>query len=184
MASWDAYPRLPWRGALVALAALVAFLVWFIAIRGGDDDALTLEVGTPVLVMEEELASLSTELGHPVYWAGPQAGTQLEVTRTDDGQVTVRYLTGGAEAGAPEGGYLVVGTYPVPDAQAALERAGEQGGALRGETPDGDLVVTNRSAATNVYLADPENDLQVEVYDPDPKRAFELATSGEILPAG
>jgi hypothetical protein len=185
MGSWDAYPRLPRLWVVIAVTAVAGFLVWLVAIRDGDDEVPEPEQpGAPVLMEEDELSALSSELDHPVYWAGAQEGAQIEVTRTEDGRVTVRYLTGGAEAGAPEGEFLAVGTYPVADAQANLEGAGERKGALRGETPDGDLVVTNEDAPTNVYLADPVNDLQVEVYDPDPERAFELATGGEIVPVG
>ena len=132
-------------------------------------------------VSEDDLAALADEVGHPVYWAGPVDGAELEATRTESGQVYVRYLTDGAEVGDETGAFLTVGTYPFPGVQATLEEKADQGGALVNETPDGNLVVTNRNEATSVYIADPDQELQVEVYDPDAARAFELATSGGIV---
>jgi hypothetical protein len=34
-----------------------------------------------------------------------------------------------------------------------------------------------------VYLISPDNTLQIEVYDPSPERAMELALSGQVRPA-
>jgi hypothetical protein len=138
--------------------------------------------GGPVVLSEDQIASLADELGHPVYWAGEQSDAELEVTRSRDDQVYVRYLTGGAEAGEPGGQLLTVGTYPFENATATLEELAQRKGALTNTTPDGALVVTNQDNPTSVYLAYPGEDLQIEVYDPDPERAFSLATSGEITP--
>ena len=109
---------------------------------------------------------------------GPVDGAELEATRTENGQVYVRYLTDGAEIGDETGAFLTVGTYPFPGVQATLEEQADQGGALVNETPDGNLVVTNRNEATSVYIADPDQELQVEVYDPDPARAFDARDLG------
>ncbi|MET0957425.1 MAG: hypothetical protein ABWZ18_02840, partial [Solirubrobacterales bacterium] len=97
------------------------------------------------------------------------------------GQVYVRYLTDGAPIGGESGEFLTIGTYPFPGVQATLEELADGGGALVNETPDGNLVVTNRDRANSVYIADPGQELQVEVYDPDPERAFTLVTSGGIV---
>src|SRR6476646_5979771 len=51
--------------------------------------------GTTVqAVSVSELRALPTVLGHPLYWAGPRAGTTYELTRSPDGRVYVRYLSG------------------------------------------------------------------------------------------
>ncbi|HLM31025.1 MAG TPA: hypothetical protein VK326_05135 [Solirubrobacterales bacterium] len=79
---------------------------------------------------------------------------------------------------------LTVGTYRVEDAYGVVQRQAEQPGSLTSHTPDGGFVVTNESNLTSVYIAYHAQDLELEVYDPDPKRAFKLATSGEIVPVG
>jgi len=168
---------------VLVVVALVGFLIWLLLIRDGGS-GLAPEAGAgPVAASEDDLAALADELGHPVYWAGSQDGAELEVTHTEQGQeVYVRYLTDDAEPGDPGSGFLTVATYPFPDATAALEKLTDEQGALTNETPDGGLVVTNEDNASSVYVAYPEQDLQIEVYDRDPERAFTLATSGAIVP--
>lgn len=164
---------------MLLIAALIGFLAWLLLIRDGGSAP---ESGAgPVASSEADIAALADELGHPVYWAGPEDGAELEITRTGPEQVYVRYLTDGAEPGDPSNAFLSIGTYPFPDAIAELERLAEKKGALTNETPDGGMVVTNEDSASSVYIAYPGEDLQIEVFDPDPARAFLLATSGAIV---
>jgi hypothetical protein len=170
-------------GAVVAVAALVGLLVW-IAI-GDDEDSTPASEGTPpVATTEADLLTFSGEAGHPVYWAGDIEGTRLEEHRSADGDIFVRYLTGDAEIGDPRQDYLTIGTYPVADAYDVLQRQAEQPGSVTSHTPDGGFVLTNENNLNSVYIAFQAQDLEIEVYDPDPKRAFKLATSGEIVPVG
>ncbi|HEX2128812.1 MAG TPA: hypothetical protein VHF58_06305 [Solirubrobacterales bacterium] len=173
-------------GVIIAVAALVGVLVWVLVV-GGDDDAATpagADATNAVATTPAELASLASELGHPIYWAGAQDDAQLELHRTPRGEVYVRYLTGDAEIGDPRPEYLTVGTYPFPDAHESLSQQAKEDGALTDETPDGGLVLTRETKPTSVYIAFPDRDLQLEIFDPDPARAFDLATSGEIVPVG
>lgn len=177
-ASTSAGPRL---GALLAVGALAGFLVWLLVLR--DDEEAAVPAGSgPVATTEEGLASLADDLGHPIYWAGAQEGTTLELDHKKNGDVFLRYLTAGAQPGDQGQTYLTVGTYPFPGAYERLQELGQGEGALPSETPDGGYVLTNEDNPTSVYLAYPDQDLQIEVYDPDPERAFELATSGAITP--
>ena len=79
---------------------------------------------------------------------------------------------------------MTIGTYPVPDAHAALQALAEKPGAHTAKTPDGGLVVVTEQNPTSVYIAYPDTDYQVEVYDPDPRKALEVATSGAVVPVG
>ena len=173
-------------GVVIALAILTGALVYFLVIRDDDDGGAEVATlpkgGQPAEVPEDDLASLVDTVGHDVYWAGPQDDVTYEVTRTEPGNVFVRYLPEGTEAGNPEPDFLTVGTYPVEDATAALERAAEKEGAIVERPDDGALVVTNESDPTSVYMAYPGSDLQIEVYAPDPDVALEIATSGAVQP--
>jgi hypothetical protein len=176
--------RLPRIGAVVAIAALVGLLVW-VAVGGDDDDSTPAAQGTPpVATTEAGLLTLSGEEGHPVYWAGEMEGTRLEVHASAEGEIFLRYLTGDAEIGDSQEEYLTVGTYPVANAYDVLQRQAEEPGSLTSHTPDGGFVLTNTTNPTSVYIAYQAQDLELEVYHPDPKRAFKLATSGEIVPVG
>lgn len=175
-------------GAVLALALVAAALVYFLVIRGdgesegGADVTKLPQGGEPVAVSEDDLASVAESVGHDIYWAGPQEDATLEVTQTEPGNVFVRYLPEGAQTGNPEPDFLTIGTYPVEDALAALEREAEEDGALTEETDDGAFVLTNESDPTSVYMAYPGSDLQIEVYAPDPDLALEIATSGAVEP--
>jgi hypothetical protein len=78
--------------------------------------------------------------------------------------------------------YLIVATYPVPNAYKAVQTAAKEDGAVTFRLPHRGLAVYNRNSETNVYFAYPGQSVQIEVYDPDPKRARRLVSSGKIRP--
>ena len=94
----------------------------------------------------------------------------------------MRYLTGGAEAGAPEPVFLVIGTYELPAAFAALQANAKRAGVKLRRAPRGFRAWQDPASPTSVYLAKPGEDFQVEVYDPDPETALEVALSPELQP--
>ena len=125
------------------------------------------------------LRALPASLGHPVYWAGPRAGTTYELTKTPDGRVYVRYLTGGARVGSPLPNFLTIGTYVVPNAAAAVRTAAAQPGAVRVPVSGG-FGFYNRARPTSVYFAYPGSNVQVETYDPSAAVARQLVETGAI----
>lgn len=127
------------------------------------------------------LTTLPTTLGHSVYWAGPRAGTTYELTRSPDGRVYVRYLTGGAKVGSPLPDFLTVGTYVVPNAEAAVHAAAAQPGAVKVSVPGG-VGFYNRARPTSVYFAYANSAVQVETYDPSAAIARRLVETGAIKP--
>jgi hypothetical protein len=181
MGDSDYQLRWPRIGAVVAVGLLIAFLVWLLVIKDDDDNGSSNATAAPAATSESDLASLADELGHPIYWAGPQSSAQLELEQSG-GDVFLRYLTGDANVGTPQQDYLTVGTYPFPNAFDTLKDLSKDEGSLTNETPDGGFVLTNQGNPTSVYIAYPDQDLQIEVYDPDPERAFDIATSGDITP--
>jgi hypothetical protein len=175
-------------GAVIAVVIVAAAAVWYFAIRdsGSDNDnGKSAPVGNlvgPVAATKSDIADLSKTLGQPIYWAGDQPKTtDLELTQTADGNVYVRYLTGGAAIGIPKPSYLTVGTYPVPDAKEALKTIGKQPGATVKDISNGGIAVTNTSSPNSIYVAYPdENSFEIEVFDPDPTTGLDLVTSGAI----
>ena len=178
-------------GAVIAIAAVVAFLVWFFAIRDtGDDDnggggsQTAQNTLGPVAATEADLTDLAKKNDQPVYWAGDQPGTSdIELTQTADGNVYVRYLTDNADIGTPKPSYLTVGTYPFGDALHAIKVIAKEPGAQTYDVPNNGLAVQNTSSPTSVYVAYPDDkSYEIEVYDPDPAKALELVQSGDIQP--
>ena len=185
----------------VGIGLIVAAAVIGVLLLNGDDDSgdsgdsgLTSPAATtspdastsppahgPELASLDRLRGLPDLTGHPVYWAGEQSG-DYELTVASDGSVFIRYLPEGVPVGSREVTSLTVATYPYVNAFATLESAAKQPDATRDETPDGGLVVGNEANPNTVYVAFPDVDLQIEVYDPEAGRALELATAGEIEP--
>jgi hypothetical protein len=48
--------------------------------------------------------------------------------------------------------------------------------------PDGGIAAYSKKHATNVYVAYPGVDVQIEVYDPSAKLTPRLVVSGQIVP--
>jgi len=175
----------PWllRGAVLALALAVGVVAW---IAGGDDEGdEAASAGTEARIVEPaELANVAATLGHPVYWAGPIGGTELELTEGEDRSTQVRYLEEGADAGdeAPEA--LTIGSYPLPDPAGALDEFAAEPGSVTERGSGGLEIVYGKSNPSSVYFVPADGSIQVEVYDPRPRRALELALSGRVRPAG
>jgi hypothetical protein len=143
------------------------------------------KVATPtksVAVSVGELRSLEGSLGRPVYWAGSKSGFRYELTKTQQGQVYIRYLPAGVQVGDARPGFLTVGTYPQANAFARMQVAARARGAVRVPIRGRGLAFYNKQRPTSVYFSSPGADYQVEVYDPSPARARNLVASGTIVP--
>jgi len=166
-------------GTLLVIVALIGVGAWLVLRDDGDssDSSVAASIAT-----EDTLRTRAAEDGAPIYWAGPQAGTELELSVPEDGRTYIRYLTGGAEPGDPRPDFLTVGTYEFAEPVPALEELSESGGGVQRSVPGGGIAYFNREAPESVYLAYPGIEVQIEVYDPDPERAKNLVTSGQIVP--
>ena len=170
-------------GAIIAVAIAVAFVAWLL-VRGGDSNTTpsttTGQAVGPVATSEDELRSLSDELGHPLYWAGPIPDRTYELTRTSDNRVFIRYLPKGVPVGIRQAAYTIVGTYPVENAYKVLQGLAKKPDESSFSAPSGGFAVYSTTQANNVYLAYPGSNLQIEVYDPSPQKARGLITSGQV----
>ena len=173
-------------GAAVAVAIAIAFVVWLL-IRNNDSSSTsattTSSIG-PTGASQDRLRSLAEEAGHSIYWAGPKAGVTYELTRTTNERVFIRYLPSDVPVGIRQAEFTIVGTYPVPGALKVLEELGKKPGETTFSTPHNGLAVYDTSHPTNVYLAYPGSNLQIEVFDPSATHARELITSGAVAPVG
>jgi hypothetical protein len=159
--------------AVVVAIAVIAFLL--LSDDDSDDGARPAEV-----VTVSDLRELADDVGHPIYWAGPRPGERYELTETEGGNVYVRYLPADTEPGAPRPDFLTVGTYPFPNAYATLRRLARRQNAVSRQLPGNGILVSNSRDAQNAYFAYRGEPLQIEVYDPQPGRAFTLARTGQI----
>jgi len=167
---------IPLLAVLVGLLAVV-LVVWLL----NDDDDSSPEPVAAEVVSAAGLSDFSSPDDVPVYWAGAQDGATLELSTTDTGTF-VRYLTDGAKAGDPRADFLTVGTYEFANPVGAIEKLAKQPNAVLRNLPGGGIAYWNKESPTNIYVAPPGEEVQVEVFAPDPKQGREIVTSGQIVP--
>jgi hypothetical protein len=181
-APWARNPQLR-MGAAVAVALAVGFVVWLL-VRGGDSSSSPPAPVTPIAATaasQERLAELSKELDRPIYWLGPLRNRTYELQRTSKDRVFVRYLPDGNPVGTSKR-FALVGTYPVQDAVDVLKALAKKPGERSFTAPNGGFAVYSTSLPTNVYLAFPGQDVQIEVYAPSPDGAQALVSRGKVVP--
>jgi hypothetical protein len=182
--SWALRPELR-VGAIVAVALAAAAVVWLLARDdSGGSSATTPNVAAipAVSASPGRLRDLSVEAGRPIYWLGPQADRTYELTRTTLDRIYVRYLPSGVAVGTTEAKYPLVGTYPVDSAYDVLTQLAKRSGESSFTAPKGGFAVYSTEQPTNIYLAYPGSDVQIEVYASSAEHARELITSGQVVP--
>jgi hypothetical protein len=173
-------------GVIVAVAVVVAVVVWLL-VRNNDNGSGPSAVATgpaigPVAASQDRLRQLADQEGHDIYWVGPKDNTTYELTRTSVGRIFVRYLPKGVPVGVDKADYTIVGTYPVANATSVLKGLAAKSGENKLSVPNGGIAVYSSSQPTNVYVAYPGSNLQIEVFDPSAERAQRLVTSGQVEP--
>jgi hypothetical protein len=174
------YPSWLPLAAGLTLAVVGMVLLWALVIKADEDSE---KQNSPKVVQTSDLSDVADRLGHPIYWAGEQPDTQLELAETDSGRVYIRYLDEGTEAGTRSTDFMTVATYPVDNAAAALRRGlANRPDAELARGDDGAVVLIDPSTPGSVRLAYPGADQQVELYTPDVEESIRLATNGSIQP--
>jgi len=173
----------------VTRTAIIAAITLVFALLpgcGGSDSESDQQAssGAAALVSADSLRAASSEGASPIYWAGEQEGTELELSQPDEDRTYVRYLTGDAAAGDERANFLTVSTYVQPNAVAVLRRQGKRSGGTIGHAPGNAIVYYDQANPSSVYLAYPGSSVEVEVYDPNFERALKLVNSGQIVAVG
>jgi hypothetical protein len=172
------------RLGVAPVAILAIALGAWLALRGGDDSTDSSTPTEAEVVSVDSLREAVGGPGIPIYWAGEQADTELELSEPEEGRTYIRYLTGDAEAGDPRPNFLTVGTYANENPVATLKRQGKESDGVLGKAPGNATVYFDRNDPSSIYLAYPGVEAQIEVFEPDFKRALQLVNSGQIVPAG
>jgi hypothetical protein len=158
------------RLALAAIGLLaIALILWLIL----DDGDAKRSAHSAEIVSADSLQTAAAEQATPVYWAGERQGTELELSRE-----------GGADAGDRRPNFLTVGTYAQANPVATLRHQGDEPGAVLGRAPGNATVYFSQTNPGSVYLAYPGVPVEIEVYDPNFKRALQLVNSGQIVAVG
>jgi hypothetical protein len=166
-------------GALIAIAVVVGLVLW-LTLR---DTGSSTSKGGPTAVTVDQIRTLASSVGHPIFWAGPKNGYTYELTRTSNGSIYIRYLPPGESVGVKKP-HLTVATYPFGGAFAAIQRVVKRRGITRIPLARGGLAEVSTSDPTSVHAAYPGVDYQIEVYDPTPGAATDVVSSGHLSAFG
>ena len=142
-----------------------------------DRTTLAAQTSGGVCLSEKELRTLITENKIVAYWTGPLKDATYSINATTPGQVFIRYIPKGMDCGSTEAKFRVIATYAETDAYNSTLQAGNQAEGVSLSNPDGSVVYFSKNAPNNVYVAYPNLDYQIEIYDPDAKTAVTLATT-------
>jgi hypothetical protein len=174
------------------VTAVIVVVLLVVLLGGGGDSSTTATISTQSSTANEKQVSVVSDsellgslkgVGYPVYWAGPRLGVKYEVQRLPEGRTYIRYLPKGEEAES-EKQFLTVGSYEQANALADLRKLGQNPGAILISIPGGGSAYAEGPDSTSAYLAFPEIDTQVEVFDPQGGNALHLIRSGAIVPVG
>ncbi len=144
-----------------------------------DSVKVRVPTGSPVLLGPTQLKAASKLLRQPIYWAGRKKGRHYEFTRTANGYLYVRYLPHGVQAGDTRTKFLIVATYPFPQAYAAVKKY-SHGKAVAG--PHGSIYYVRPDDPKSVLVAFPNVPDEIEVYDPSPAVARMIVATGLLRP--
>ena len=134
-----------------------------------------------VALTEPELIAAVKQLGVDVYWAGPVKDAKYTLAVPADGQAYVRYLPNGQGIEDTKPNYVVIATYTTTDAFTATQAAGNTTNGVTFVNTEGAAVYYNKDTPTNVYVAYPNLNYQIEVFHPIATTALEIASKAGAL---
>jgi hypothetical protein len=142
-----------------------------------DRTTLAAKTNGGVCLTENELRTLIQENNIQAYWTGPIKDATYSVNSSTPGQVFIRYVPSGEKCDDLSSNFRVIATYTEANAFATTEAAGATADGVSLINTDGSIVYFNKNLPSNIYVAYPGIEYQIEVYDPVPKEALILATT-------
>jgi hypothetical protein len=104
-------------------------------------------------------------------------GAKYTINAQNFNSIYVRYLPDGKGISDQTPRYRVIATYKEANAYNSTLSAGNQANGLSFTKPDGRVVYYNKQVPTNVYVAFKTDPYQIELFDPDAKKALAMANS-------
>ncbi len=172
---------------LMVLSALISSGVTYLVTNNStpapaaSTSTFTEVIAGKVALTEPELIAAVKQLGIDVYWAGPVKDAKYTLAVPADGQAYVRYLPNGQGIEDTKPNYVVIATYTTTDAFTATQAAGNTTNGVTFINAQGAAVYYNKDTPTNVYVAYPNLNFQIEVFDPIAATALEIASKAGAL---
>lgn len=174
---------------LMIISALISSLITFVATNSANNSSTNAPttstfsdvVAGKVMLNESQLVAAVKQLGVDVYWAGPVKDAKYTLSVPSTGQAYVRYLPNGQGLNDTQANFVVIATYETTNAFSATQAAGNQTDGITFINPDGAAVYYSKTSPTNVYVAYPGKNIQIEVFHPVSATALEIASKSGAL---
>jgi len=172
---------------LMVLSALISSGITYLATNNSaptpaaTTSTFTEVIAGKVALTEPELIAAVKQLGVDVYWAGPVKDAKYTLAVPADGQAYVRYLPNGQGIEDTKPNFVVIATYTTTDAFTATQAAGNTTNGVTFVNTEGAAVYYNKDTPTNVYVAYPNLNYQIEVFHPIAATALEIASKAGAL---
>jgi hypothetical protein len=167
-------------GAVVAVAVAAGIVAWVLT-RGSSFDLSPVTPIAPKALSAAGLSPMADQLNQPVYWARSRAGYTYELSRSRNDDIFIRYLPAGTPVGT-KGPFLIVATYRLRDAYAAIQRAAKGKNSVAVKLPNDALAVYSPKRPTAYYFAQKGSHYQVGVFAPTAGEARRLVLKGLVVP--
>ena len=136
-----------------------------------------------VAMTESQLRDLVSAEKLTVYWTGPMAKSLYTLDTTKKSQIVLTYLP--KKSNANTSGKItstrIVGTYFSPSAFADSLNVATKNANVSFKNVDGNLVFFPKERRTGVFVAIPNSNYQIEIFDPIPGQALSIASLRDQL---
>lgn len=160
---------------------LTAFVIFSFFENSGTSQIDIEKISGKIALSENELRELATEINQPIYWVGPASETNYTLTIAENEQAYVKYLPQGVLPAEGDTALRIIATYLRQDAFSVTQGAANNPGAVSLTNSQGGAIYYNSATPNNVYLAYPGQNFQIEIFDPIPGAALELALTPDAL---
>jgi hypothetical protein len=128
-----------------------------------------------VALSQNQLESLVTEESLTAYWAGPRPGYLYSIDTTAKNRVFLQYIQANKDSKNVIANSRIIATYYSKDGFARTVAAATQSGNTGFRNLNGSVVFYENDRNTDVYLAFPGEEVQIEIFDPLVGQALSLA---------
>jgi hypothetical protein len=139
------------------------------------DQNYLLQTSGLVELSESELRDISRDVSTPIFWAGPITGYSYLLTVDKNGSAIVKYKAPESADQATLNASRQIATYPAKNAWENSLTASAAVGFSSFKNSDGSLVFYSIDNSSDVFMAFPDKELQIEIYDSRAGQALSLS---------
>ena len=159
---------------LIVIAAVVIGIVQ--ANHANKESWRTQALSGSVAMTESQLRNLIKSENLTVYWTGPMTKSLYMLNTKKSGQSILTYLPQKSKSQPVVVNSRVIGTYYSQKAFTESLNIAASDANVSFKNADGNLVFYPKDRKTGVFVAIPNSSYQIEIYDPIPGQAINVAS--------